>query len=165
MSKVVLLSALALAACGPKGGGGTADPCKDPCSRVGTAPATGDQRPAMTCDRAAANITIVVQDARPDASHQEDLDMERMFATQCVELAWSQEAIDCMAAANTADEGQRCMAMLTSDQQASVAEAIDRIRNDSAGVPPPADRAYEDCIDECMASGGDQAGCEEDCAW
>lgn len=129
MSKLVFVGAVLLAACGPKGGGGTADPCKDPCA--------GGKRAAMTCDVMAANITTAMRNSDAELAGLAGPEMEGMFGDECTQQAWSQETIDCMAAASTEDDGQRCTDLLTPEQAESLDEAMDRLEDGSMGGEPP----------------------------
>ena len=115
MSRLAFLGAIVLAACGPKGGGAATDPCKDPCA---------GKKAAMTCDQMAANITTAMRTSG-EFSDEVLAGMEGMFAAQCTDMAWSQDTIDCMGMAANEDDGERCMAAMTPEQQESLDEAFD----------------------------------------
>jgi hypothetical protein len=112
MNKLFLISALVFAAaCGGKSGGGS-DPCKD--KKMGM----------MTCDQMAASVAGHMREAG-QVSEADVGTMQGMFASQCTDHAWSQEAIDCMGKATNSEEGEACSeSKLDADQQASLDEGF-----------------------------------------
>lgn len=129
MTRLVLLGALVLAAaCGGKSSGETADPCKDPCA---------DQKiAAMTCDGMGKNIGDQMR-ATGEWAEGEIEDMVGMIVYECGEAAWSQQTIDCLAAATAASEAEAC------EESTMTAEQRDSFRAKQGGSTESPEEANE----------------------
>lgn len=116
MKNLLFLSALVFAAaCGGKSSGETADPCKDPCA---------DQKmAAMTCEAMGDNIAAAMQ-ASGEMDEGEVSGMTGTIVSECNSSAWSQETIDCLAAADSEESAEACEGSMSDEQLASFHAAM-----------------------------------------
>ena len=117
MKTIIFLSSLVFAAaCGGKSKGDSMDPCKDPCK---------DQpQAAMTCDGMADKAAETTMTLAPGYGEEDLAEEHGIMVDQCTSMAWSQEAIDCRAAATSTEENEQCHGMLSEEQQTSFNNAM-----------------------------------------
>jgi len=116
MRALLIAGLLFAAACGGKSDSETMDPCKDPCK---------DQKmAAMTCD-GMADAVAAATTAAGEIPQDAVATVRGVFVDECVTNDWSQESIDCVAAATNNEQGQSCVQGLSEEQKTSFRAAMD----------------------------------------
>lgn len=125
MKALLFTVVLFAAACGGnKASHEPMDPCKDGAGKMAQ----------MDCATMSKNVGRMMEKSGEGG---DPAVMESMFADECTTQGWSQETIDCMAAASDEDSGQACMGSMTEAQQQSLDERFDEAERGDGGEGAP----------------------------